>query len=61
MFFLLFNQIIDKIAFDYEQNKINQSKKSYLKLKEEGIKVARGLFKMITMSLVDTISYEEFE
>ncbi|MDO6493085.1 MULTISPECIES: hypothetical protein [unclassified Cellulophaga] len=59
--FLLFNQIIEKIAFDYEQDKINTSKKTFLKLKEDGMKVARGLFEMITMSLVDNINYEEFK
>lgn len=59
--FLLLNQIIEKLAFEYEKDKIKNSKKSTLKLKEKGLKVARGLYEIMTLTLSDTIDYKDLK
>lgn len=59
--YLLLNQIIEKLAFEYEKDKIKKSKKSTLKLKEEGLKVARGLFEIMTLTLSETIDYSDLK
>ncbi|MGO4292103.1 GxxExxY protein [Chitinophaga sp. RAB17] len=55
--YLLLNQILEKIAFDHQKSKIEQSKNEILKIKEDGLKVARRLFEIISMLFSETINY----
>lgn len=58
--YLLMNQIIEKIAFEKERKNLIKSKKTTLKLKE-GMKVARGLFDIMTLTLSDIIDFSELK
>lgn len=57
--YLLMKQIIEKIAYQNEQEKIKNSKKSTIENKKEGLKVAHGIFEIVSLLLSDTIKFDE--
>jgi hypothetical protein len=57
--FLLMKQIIEKITFNVELEKIKTAETSIIETKKKGLKVAKGLYEVVTQLLTNTIDFSD--
>jgi hypothetical protein len=57
---LLLNQIIERVAFERQKSKIENSKSELYMLKEKGLTAASGIFNIVTMFLME-IDYTDLK